>query len=119
VTQTVLNQIQEQFHAFQAQDEDLYVLLNHFRDWVNQTLANYELFLEDTWFDGRTTLEYTLRCLDTFNILVVAEDEYTNFRDSQTWHLGPYVRTYWIVDDPWGAMAQFIQENPEPRFKVG
>ncbi len=116
MTATVLEHIQLRFQALKLANEDLYEFLNQFRDWFNVALANYEIFLEDNWFDGKTTLEYTLRCLDTFNIVVFAEDEYRNFRDTQTWHLGPYVRSYWVVDDPWETIVQFINNNTVPRL---
>lgn len=114
----MLNPIKEQFNRLQAVTSDLYHFLNSFRDWFNGALINYEIYLEDNWFEDKTTIEYTLRCLDTFNILIVAEDEYKNYRDSKgIWHLGEYVKTYWLVENAWEKMEAFIQENTPPRFR--
>lgn len=109
--------LKAQFEALQAQNEDLYHFLNHFRHWVNEHLVNYEIFLEDNWFEDKTTIEYTLRCLDTFNIVVFAEDTYKNYRKEGTWHLGDYVKTDWTVGAPWQILETFIQENTPPRYQ--
>jgi hypothetical protein len=112
-----MNRIQQQFERQFAESPDLYHFLNDFRDWVGQNLLNYEIFLEDNWFEDKTTIEYTWRCLDTFNIRVIAEDEYQNYRNQGTWHLGAYVKTYWTVEAPWDSTAAFFAENTVPRFK--
>jgi hypothetical protein len=112
---TLIQRIKAQFEAQQAQTTDLYDLLNRFRDWFNCHCANYEIYLEDNWFEDKTTIEYTLRCRDTLEILIFAEDEYGNHRDEKgVWHLGDYVKTYWTIDVPWEAFERFFQENPPP-----
>jgi len=117
VTETI-HKIQSQFETFQAEFTDLYEVLNHYRNWFNAHIANYEIFLEDNWFDAHTTIEYTFRSLDTFNILVVAEDDYHNSRDEKgVWHLGAYQSTRWTLENPWDAILDFIAENGTPRFK--
>ncbi len=113
----MVEQIKEQFDRMQAETPDLYQFLNNFRNWVNAVVVNYEIFLEDNWFDDKTTIEYTFRSLDTFNIVVFAEDEYENHRDEKgVWHLGKYIKTYWTVVDPWQEIAHFIAENGSPRY---
>jgi len=112
------HRIQAQFEHLQGKYGNLYDFLNHFRAWVNDNTVNYEVFLEDNWFDAHTTIEYTFRCLETFNILVFAEDEYKNSRDEKgVWHLGEYQKTRWTLENPWEAIAAFIAENTPPRFK--
>jgi hypothetical protein len=114
----MVNQIQAQYEKLQAESGNLYQFLNRFRDWVNQSLVNYEIFLEDNWSPGTTTIEYTFRSLDTFNELVFAKDEYHNSRDKKgIWHLGEYVSTRWMLENPWDHMAQFFVENGPPRYK--
>lgn len=113
----MIERIKQEFYSQLEQADDLYQFLNRFREWVNNTVVNYEIFLEDNWFEDKTTIEYTWRCLDTFNILVVAEDEYQNYIEKGTWHLGQYVKTYWVVDDPWEATASFFAQNTPPRLK--
>lgn len=112
-----LNIIKTQFEQCQAQSADLYQVLNALRDWFDKNVVNYEVYLEDNWFEDKTTIEYTLRCLDTLNTLVIAEDEYQNNRDNNVWNLGKYVKTYWTVEEPWAAIEQFIRENPLPRLQ--
>jgi len=112
---TLIQDIKTRFEAEQAQAEDLYAFLNRFRDWFNRYCVNYEIYLEDNWFDDKTTIEYTFRCKDTLEILVFAEDEYQNHRDEKgVWHLGDYVKTYWTIDEPWEAFERFFQDNPLP-----
>ncbi len=110
--------LKAKFDQIQAQSEDLYQFLNNYRDWVNNNVVNYEIYLEDEWFDDKTVIEYTFRCLDTLNILVFAQDDYQNHRDEKgVWHLGEYTTTYWTVDHPWQQIEAFIQENPAPRYR--
>ncbi len=107
-----------QFDQFQAELTDLYEVLNQYRTWFNGHVANYEIFLEDNWFEAHTTIEYTFRCLDTFNILVVAEDDYLNSRDEKgVWHLGQYQSTRWTVEQPWEEIMAFFAENTMPVLK--
>lgn len=111
--------IKAKFTELEEGSESLYEFLNRYRDWFNAHVKNFEIFLEDNWFEDKTTIEYTIRSLDTFNIKVFAEDEYKNWRDDKTWHLGDYVKTYWTVDDPWGEIETFLKENPEPKAANG
>lgn len=112
-----VHQIHTEFvHRCQASD-DLYVVLNGFREWVNEHLKNYEIYLEDEWYDDKTTIEYTLRCLDTLNILIFAADEYSNHRDEKgVWHLGDYRRSEWLLKPVWEHIQSFIKENTEPKL---
>lgn len=114
-----MDRIRQEFDRLLAMEPDLYAALNAFRDWTNAHVANYEIFLEDNWFDdGRTTIEYTFRSLESFNIEVFAEDTYGNHRDAKgIWHLGAYVRTDWTVPDPGAVIAQFLADNGSPRFR--
>lgn len=111
-----MHDIISQFRAFQASHSDLYACLNAFRDWVNAHCVNYEVYLEDNWFENKTTIEYIVRCLTTFNIVTVAEDEYENSTADGTWHLGAYVKTYWTVDDPEDVIKTFIEANEPVRY---
>lgn len=111
--------IKTQFEKLQSETSDLYHFLNHFRDWVNQVAVNYEIFLEDEWFENRTTIEYTLRCLDTLNTLVFAKDDYHNSRDAKgVWHLGAYITTYWTIETPWDVIEAFILDNEPIRYRL-
>lgn len=110
--------VKEQFERLQSETSDLYQFLNFFRDWINKTLTNYEIFLEDSWTEGTTIIEYTFKSFETFNSLVFAHDEYRNSQDRKgVWHLGEYVSTSWVVDEPWEKIASFFQENGEPQYK--
>jgi hypothetical protein len=115
----MVDQIHAYFQTLQSgYQSDRYALLNAFRDWINQNLLNYEMFLEDNWFDDHTTIEYTLRSLDTFNIQVIAEDTYHNHRDDKgVWHLGHYIETHWTVPDPEQTLSEFLESNSPPRFR--
>jgi hypothetical protein len=74
---------------------DLYTRLNALRDGFNARVANYEIYLEDTWNErtpGETHLEYILRSLDTRNETEpLAWDVYLNRQDAKgVWHLEAY-----------------------------
>ncbi len=109
--------IRDKFEQLRSESTDLYQFLNAFRDWVNASIVNYEVYLEDNWFEEKTTIEYIFRCLSTFNILVFAEDHYNNYRADGVWNLGEYVTTQWVVGDPWDEIVTFFEANEPPRFK--
>jgi hypothetical protein len=113
---TDLQTVKEKYDTLQAESPDLYHFLNGFRDWFNGAVQNYEVYLEDNWFEDKTTIEYILKSSDTFNIQVLAEDEYENYRDN-IWNLGNYVTTYWLVEQPWEVIEQFISENTPLKLK--
>ncbi len=99
--------------------EDLYQFLNRFRDWLNEHLVNYELYLEDEWFEDKTTIDYILRSLDTLNDVILAQDEYLNNRDEKgVWHLGTYQKTRWLVEEPLQVMKTFFQANTPIRLAM-
>ena len=99
----------EQFNVLVLNNTDLYTGLNAFRDWFNQNIQNYEFILDDEWFEEKTTIEYQLRSLDTFNIIPLAVDTYENNRDNRgVWHLGKYQSTEWMIENPAQSIQQFI-----------
>ena len=107
-----LQLLKAEFDTRCKNSHDLYVVLNGFREWVNEHLKNYEIYLEDEWYDDKTTIEYTFRCLDTLNIIIFAADEYSNHRDEKgVWHLGDYRRSEWLLTPVWDHLEQFINEN--------
>jgi hypothetical protein len=82
---------------------DLYSALNAFRDNFNQHFQNYDVILEDDWYkdEGFTTIEYDLRCKETKEFLVLAQDVYQSHQDTKgVWHLGAYQRTEWKRPSP-------------------
>lgn len=109
----------EQFEKIVSNNSDLYTSLNAFRDWFNKNIQNYELILDDEWFEDKTTIEYQLRCLDTFNIMPLAIDEYENEKDAKgVWHLGAYKRTVWLTDNPVECIQLFVNENKPLEHKT-
>ncbi len=115
---TLMQEIEREFRRLQSETPDLYHSLNQFRDWLNQKTINYEIFLDDNWYDNKTIIEYTLRSLDTFDSLVFAEDEYLSSRDEKgVWHLGAYVKSYWTLENCWDQFVAFIEKNGPPRYK--
>ena len=90
--------------------------MNQFRAAFNAHFQNYELILEDDWYkdEGRTTIEYDLRCLDTKEFCVLAQDSYASHQDAKgVWHLGDYQHTEWLVpaSDVWEIITVFIANN--------
>jgi hypothetical protein len=107
-----LEKIQLQYQTLEVTyAEDLYAFWNAYRDWFNTHVNNYELYLEDNWFETTTTIEYILRSLDTFNIVILAEDTYANEVVKGVWHLGAYQFTRLIVTNPLSEITLFIGQN--------
>lgn len=96
---------------------DLYQGLNNYRNWFNKTFKNYEIMLEDDWDfeNGKTGIEYFLRCLQTLNISVpFAVDWYESTKDAKgVCHLGDYQKTEWLITDFSEFLTQFVQANTE------
>lgn len=115
-----IEHIHHRFEADLAQGPTLYEALNRFRGWFNDHVANYELYLEDQWYDGRTVIEYLFRSLDTLSSSIpLAGDTYLNSIDPKRFfNLGDYQSTDWMVQDPWGEMLAFFLENPAPIEKI-
>jgi hypothetical protein len=95
--------------------ESLYVQLNQLRDWINQNLPDFELYLEDVWNEkvwGETHFEYILRSRKTFNELPpIGYDIYKNHQDTKgVWHLDEYVSTVRLLQDP-QVLVTFIEAN--------
>ncbi|MCA9841146.1 MAG: hypothetical protein KC475_03415 [Cyanobacteria bacterium HKST-UBA03] len=113
-----------------AESGPLYDRLTAFRSWFNAHVANYELYLEDEWYDGYTVIEYLLRSLDTLSSsAALAGDRYSNQRDAKgVWHLGTYRDTVWlsVATDTttdtdthvWAVIQAFFEENGPPNPKI-
>lgn len=94
---------------------ELYDRLNALRDWVNQNLSGFELYLEDAWNErtpGETHFEYILRSLKTLNeTSVIGYDRYANHQDSKgVWHLDDYIDSVRLMDSP-QPLVDFILAN--------
>ena len=86
-----------------SRDGDLYDRLNALRDWVNQNVPAFELYLEDEWNKrepGFTEIEYHLKSKRTYNELgPLGYDRYHNHRDAKgVWHLDEYVESISLMD---------------------
>ncbi|MBX2860883.1 MAG: hypothetical protein KTR14_06595 [Vampirovibrio sp.] len=95
--------------------EDGYVRMNRLRDWFNETVPRYEIYLEDVWneaVDGETHIEYILRSLGTLNeTSPLGYDVYNNHRDDRgVWHLDDYVKTVQHIQSS-QIITDFIHEN--------
>lgn len=115
--EAVGHQLQHQLNS----SDDLYIQLNAVRNWINQHMENYELYLEDVWnekVDGETHFEYILRSKDTLNETeVLGYDVYLNHQDAKgVWHLDEYVKTIRLIGDS-QPLLDFIQQNTPIIFK--
>ena len=114
----MFSEITAQYNKLVLNKPDLYKALNDYCKWFNNAIENYQFILDDEWFEGKTTIEYQLRSLDTFNIVSLAVDNYENHKDnSGVWHLGNYQNTQWLVPEPLQNIHIFIKQNTVPQFK--
>jgi len=118
MTTSPLDVLKAEFDRVFTPEADLYTALNAYRDWFNPKFANAEIYLEDNWFTDKTTIEYTLRSLDTLDFVILAEDEYDNFIADGTIQLGPYRSSHWVVPAPWAEIERFFSRNPLPQQRT-
>ena len=109
-------QIVEQLQALiSTESGDLYTRLNQARNWFNETVLGFEIYLEDEWDvyeEGQTWFDYNLRSLKSKDELPpLASDVYLNHRDDRgVWHLGDYQSSHLRLQD-WARVQHFLETH--------